>query len=185
MDATQFEALYRAHYAEILRYAARRTDIETAREVTAETFIVAWRRRADVPTDGTRAWLYAVARRTLANERRSGERRERVVDRVRATTGSADLIVDDLAQQRAERAEIQGLLARLNPAAREALELTEWDDLSPAEAARVVGCSTGAFRVRLHRARRELLALYRWQPAADVPEQVDAAQIDHNVRSPK
>jgi RNA polymerase sigma-70 factor (ECF subfamily) len=39
---------------------------------------------------------------------------------------------------------------------REVLRLIAWDGLSTGDAARVYGCSAGAFRVRLHRARRKL-----------------------------
>ena len=38
--------------------------------MVAETFVVAWRRIAHVPIDGSLPWLYAVARRLLANQRR-------------------------------------------------------------------------------------------------------------------
>jgi RNA polymerase sigma-70 factor (ECF subfamily) len=39
-------------------------------EGLAETFLVAWRRLDDVPDDPL-PWLYRVARRVLANQRRS------------------------------------------------------------------------------------------------------------------
>ncbi|MFV0252856.1 MAG: RNA polymerase sigma factor [Beutenbergiaceae bacterium] len=39
---------------------------------------------------------------------------------------------------------------------REALLLVSWDGLSVTDAAKVAGCSTGTFKVRLHRARRRL-----------------------------
>ena len=44
----------------------------------AETFLTAWRRLEQVPTGSARPWLYRVARNTLANQRRSKRRRERV-----------------------------------------------------------------------------------------------------------
>jgi RNA polymerase sigma-70 factor (ECF subfamily) len=47
-------------------------------------------------------------------------------------------------------------LATLPAQAQEALRLTEWEQLDDATAARVAGCSTAAFKVRLHRARRRL-----------------------------
>ena len=39
---------------------------------------------------------------------------------------------------------------------REALLLVAWEQLTPAQAADVLGCTPGAFRVRLHRARKRL-----------------------------
>jgi DNA-directed RNA polymerase specialized sigma24 family protein len=44
----------------------------------------------------------------------------------------------------------------LTPADQEVLRLVAWDDLTPDQASRVLGCSPGAFRVRLHRARQRL-----------------------------
>jgi RNA polymerase sigma-70 factor (ECF subfamily) len=44
----------------------------------------------------------------------------------------------------------------LSDADREALLLTAWEGLDARQAAAAVGCSTGTFTVRLHRARRRL-----------------------------
>jgi DNA-directed RNA polymerase specialized sigma24 family protein len=61
--------LYREHYDSVLSYAARRIDPDTARDIAAETFLVAWRRSTAVPQDPrlVRPWLYGVARRVLWN----------------------------------------------------------------------------------------------------------------------
>jgi hypothetical protein len=48
-DAQRFEALYRAHYAAIVRFVHRRIDPASAEEVIADTFAIAWRRLDDVP----------------------------------------------------------------------------------------------------------------------------------------
>ena len=76
--AEQFSDLYRGHYEAVLRYALRRTDPETARDVGAETFLIAWRRLDVVPKDSDQVtpWLYRVARRVLANVERSRRRAE-------------------------------------------------------------------------------------------------------------
>lgn len=47
-------------------------------------------------------------------------------------------------------------LAALSEADREVLILVAWDQLDAKESADVLGCTTGAFRVRLHRARKRL-----------------------------
>lgn len=69
----RFTTLYRAYYGAVFRYAYRRTDPETARDVAADTFMVAWRRFSSVPAnpEQVQPWLYGVARRTLANSDRS------------------------------------------------------------------------------------------------------------------
>lgn len=50
-DEAQFSRLYTQHYARVASYAARRIDADTARDVAAETFLVAWRRLSAIPAD--------------------------------------------------------------------------------------------------------------------------------------
>lgn len=155
-SSSAFERLYRSHYGEILAFAARRVDFETAREVASETFVVAWRRVDEIRPETARAWLFGVARGVLMNEARAQARRIRLVDRL-----AAENVVATSAEDVGHlRADILDTLDRLPVALREALELVEWDGLDPAEAASIVGCSASTFRVRLHRARRRLVAEY-------------------------
>jgi RNA polymerase sigma-70 factor, ECF subfamily len=58
----------------VLAHALRRTDAGAAHDAVAETFLVAWRRFDEVPRDPL-PWLYGVARRVLADQRRAGRRR--------------------------------------------------------------------------------------------------------------
>lgn len=152
----QFTELYERHYGDVLRYALRRVDGELARDVAAETFTVAWRRFEQMPQDQL-PWLYGVARRTLANELRSERRRNRLAGRLAdaATAGTATAQPDH-ADEVAVAVGIWQALTQLPARDQEALRLIAWEDLNPAAAARVVGCSTTAFKVRLHRARRRL-----------------------------
>jgi RNA polymerase sigma-70 factor (ECF subfamily) len=147
-DAERFAELYQRHLRAVLRYAHRRVGEQGAWDVAAETFLVAWRRAEQVP-DEPLPWLYGVARRVVANELRRRQRAESVAEAVcrerRCTVGDSPsdaLIVE--------------VLRRLPAQDREALMLVGWEGLAPAEAARVAGCSRGAFTVRLHRARRRL-----------------------------
>src|SRR3954447_15329981 len=83
--AARFTRLFADTEREILAYALRRVDRpEDAADVVAETFLVAWRRLDDLPSgDGARLWLYGVARRQLANQRRGRLRRSRLANRLR------------------------------------------------------------------------------------------------------
>ena len=60
-------------------------------------------------------------------------------------------------------------IAGLTEVEREALLLTSWDGLAAAQAAMVARCSTTAFHVRLHRARRRLAGLVDGAEAALPP----------------
>jgi RNA polymerase sigma-70 factor (ECF subfamily) len=148
----RFEEIYEAHYAAIARYALRRTSsADDAVDVVSETFLTAWRRLGDVPDgDRTRLWLYAVARRVLANVHRGSARRERLAERLRTS------FTEVAADRPDEREEVRAAFAGLSAADRELLSLTAWEGLSPTEIATVLGCTRGTVRVRLHRARRRL-----------------------------
>jgi RNA polymerase sigma factor (sigma-70 family) len=153
----RFTQLYEQHYDAVMRYAARRTDPDTARDVVAETFLVAWRRLDTVPGRAAEAepWLYAVARRTLANADRSRRRADRVAARL-AHQRPASAQVPDPADAVTERARVEQALLTLPDADQEALRLIGWEELSLASAALAMGCSRTAMAVRLHRARRRL-----------------------------
>jgi RNA polymerase sigma factor (sigma-70 family) len=86
-----FQRLYEENWNAILSYALRRTQrSEDAADIVAETFLVAWRRFDDVPSgESGRAWLYGVARRTLANQRRGEHRRDRLAERLRNELSTA------------------------------------------------------------------------------------------------
>jgi len=151
----RFESCFRANYAAVLAFAIRRLpDRATAEDAAAETFAVAWRRRELIPEEPM-PWLYGIALRVVANQRRSSERRRRLGDRLEHEAGGwegAPEPIDALHRRDTFAAAFQ----RLGESEREVLRLIAWDGLDTREAASVLGCSTAAFRVRLHRARRRL-----------------------------
>lgn len=150
---TRFERLYTESYPLILGYALRRCPAaEDAADVLAETFLTAWRRLDELPDPPqARLWLYGVARRVLANQRRGQRRAERLSARLRAAGMASVQAVDVSGVELASG--IAAAFGRLPDADRELLALVAWEGLTSVEAARVVGCSAGAARVRLHRAR--------------------------------
>ena len=155
---TRFTRLYREHGRAVLGYALRRVDdSEDAADVVAETFLVAWRRLGEVPIgEAERLWLYATARLVLANLHRSERRRTRLGQRLSET------LRDELTTSPApsgEAAEVLRAMRGLAEDDRELLLLIAWEELSPGEAARVLGISALAARSRLHRARRRLRRL--------------------------
>ena len=143
----RFVALYEEHAAHVLAYARRRCGADEAEDVLAETFLVVWRRRREVPDDAL-PWLYAVAGNVLRNRARSARRRAALTARLAAEPLP---VPDDVSDP-----PLWAALARLRPIDREALLLTAWEGLSPERAARAAGCSRAAFHVRLHRARKRL-----------------------------
>jgi RNA polymerase sigma factor (sigma-70 family) len=151
----RFAKLYREEGRAILEYALRRVDSrEDAADVVAETFLVAWRRIAEVPLgDGARLWLYGVARLTLANLHRAQRRRTRLGSRLAETLRTE---LSTAPAPAGEAAELLRAVGELGEEDRELLLLVSWEGLGPAEAARVLGISALAARSRLHRTRRKL-----------------------------
>jgi RNA polymerase sigma factor (sigma-70 family) len=151
----RFEICFRTNYAAVLAFAVRRLpDRATAEDAAAETFAVAWRRRELIPEEPL-PWLYGIALRVVANQRRSGRRRRRLDDRLEGEVGLRAPAAEP-ADALHRRDSFARAFARLSEDEREVLRLVAWDGLGTREGASVLGCSTAAFRVRLHRARRKL-----------------------------
>ncbi len=148
----RFDALFASYSADIVAYCGWRAGSPSdAQDAVAEVFMTAWRRLDELPEgDAARVWLYATARRVIANQRRATRRRVALQERLtlEAATAPAPRPPDP------EEALVHEALARLGPRDREVLLLAEWEGLSPAQIAGVLGCLTVTARGRLHRARR-------------------------------
>lgn len=113
------------------------------------------RRRFDA-LFAARVWLYATARKVIANQRRSRRRRAALQERLageRAPASSGEALDH-------EAALVREALRRLGARDREVLLLAEWEGLSPAEIGDVLGCLAVTARGRLHRARRRFRAVF-------------------------
>jgi RNA polymerase sigma factor (sigma-70 family) len=111
--------------------------------------------RRTAPTS-SRIWLYAAARRVIANQRRSSRRRVALYERLALDAASASRQVSPADR---EKALVHEALDRLRPRDREVLLLAEWEGLSSAEIAGALGCVAITARGRLHRARRRFRAV--------------------------
>jgi DNA-directed RNA polymerase specialized sigma24 family protein len=70
----RFEQIYSEHREAVRAYVRRRAPEDVVEDIVADTFLVCLRRLDRVPRDPL-PWLDAVARKTLANERRKRARR--------------------------------------------------------------------------------------------------------------
>jgi len=145
----RFDAIFTECQRPVLAYAMRRTPTHAdAEDVASETFAIAWRKLGSIPTDEPLPWLYAVARRVVANHRRGLGRRERL---------AALLRVDDVPTPMRAGDDVDGpafaALAQLSPADQEVLRLVAWEELGNQQIAAVLGITANAVAIRLHRAR--------------------------------
>src|SRR5215471_5658294 len=116
----RFAALYDQHYPAVLRYAARRIGAEAARDVAAETFLVAWRLLDRVPSEQPLPWLYATARKCLANELRRQDTRDRLDARIRAEAGRGEPAGSEFSERLADQMVVLAALDALRPLDQEA-----------------------------------------------------------------
>lgn len=164
LDADAISRLYSAHAREILRFCARRTlDAETAVDVVAECFAVAFEQRhAYRGTTDAEAlgWLYGIARNLVAGHHRRGAVHRRAVERLgverRALSSEEFERVDELADLSGLRAHVARELDRLPAAQREAVRLRVVDELDYPEVAARTGASEQVVRARVSRGLRRL-----------------------------
>ena len=152
-----FEALYRAHAADVLAYCARRTSREDAMDAASEVFVIALRKADSVPDgDGALPWLYAVAANVLRNRARSGRRRLRLVAKLHSVTDPASPGPEPIVVRNAEHEELLDALATLPEKDREILRLVEWEGLSREQVAGMMFVSRSAIDQRISRAYKRL-----------------------------
>ncbi len=180
----KFRVLYEIAYPRVLGYALRRTSTpEDAADLVAETFLTAWRRFDELPPgDEAQLWLYGVAHRQLANQRRGEQRQSALSERLALELEALtpvwyDPLPSDLTA-------FAAAWQRLRPDDRDVLGLVAWEGLDNAELAQVMGWSRALAKLRVHRARRRLAAELARQgvdvgaaPAASSPSVAPAS--DH------
>jgi RNA polymerase sigma factor (sigma-70 family) len=163
-DEGWFTRTYAAHYPHIVRYGLRRlADADASDELAQEVFVVAWRRRGEVP-DHSLPWLYGVARRLLANQWRARRAAPELLPITEARDpGPAE------PDGALGIADLRAALATLPELDQEILRLVGWEELTVSEAAQVLGCSRTAAAVRLHRARKRLAEAMSARSARPAP----------------
>jgi RNA polymerase sigma-70 factor, ECF subfamily len=169
-----FERLYALQAGAVRGYAMRRCDPETADDVVADVFLVAWRRRTELPEEPL-PWLLGIARRVLANHARGTSRRTRLHNRLAAepTVVAAPAHADGR-----ESARLSAALAHLSERDRELLLLMAWEGLELQQAAEVLGVRPNTLAVRFHRARRRLSAALEAQEADDGSERAPITHVE-------
>jgi RNA polymerase sigma-70 factor (ECF subfamily) len=153
----RFEELYERYQRPVLGYFLRRTDPTTARDAAADTFLVAWRRIGDVPpVDEALPWLFGVARKVLANHRRSRDRLRALRSKLARVGVTRPPTPESIVIRHSEDDAMFEALARLSDADREVLRLAAWEQLPHSQTALVLGTSPHAVAQRLYRITKRL-----------------------------
>ena len=157
-DTAAFQILYERYRDPIFRFAYRLLgSVAAAEDVAHDCFLSLIKEpgRFDATRASLRTYLYA-ATRNLAAKRYNSFARETNLEGLNEEPVASDrepirrVLDDELA------GEVERAIASLPPLQREALVLFEYEDLSLAEIAQVVGADSGAVKARLFRARETL-----------------------------
>jgi RNA polymerase sigma factor (sigma-70 family) len=151
----RFTRLYETYYRNVFGYVVLRVAPQAAEDLTGEVFTIAWRKIDEIPEQAL-PWLLGVARNLARQSHGAAGQARGLIDRLAGLTTDADRHAWDAADHVIARDQALAALRTLSAKEAEAVTLTAWHGLEPAEAARVAGCSRTAFIVRLHRGRRRL-----------------------------
>ena len=156
----QLEALHEASFGWALRCCAGNRD--EAEEALQTTYLKMLEGRARYQGRSSfKTWLFAVIRRTAADQRRRSALRARLlgvfgrtqVEREPAATPQKEL------ESSEQRRQLAGALQKLSPRQAEVVDLVFAHELSVADAAGVLGISVGSARTHYHRAKQQLAEL--------------------------
>ncbi|ELS52323.1 RNA polymerase sigma factor [Streptomyces viridochromogenes] len=161
-----FARLYDRYAPDIHRYAARRLGDGAADDITADTFLTAFRIRSryDLTRPSARPWLYGIAANLIGKQRRTEVRALRALARTGHDPVAASW-VEDSDSRVAAQGPLADALASLSAGDRHVLLLVAWADLTYQEVAEALDLPVGTVRSRLNRARRKVRTALGADPA--------------------
>jgi RNA polymerase sigma-70 factor, ECF subfamily len=160
-----FDAIYTAFYARILRYLTRLAGPDEAEDISQEVFSKISRSLAGVRSEASLStWVYRIATNAAMDRVRSAGFRASASAESLSEAGDVQIAesVPSAEQQliRAEMSEcVRGLVRQLPADYRTVLVLSDMEGLKGAEIAEVLGASLQTVKMRLHRARVRLKML--------------------------
>jgi RNA polymerase sigma factor (sigma-70 family) len=145
------------HEAAVHAFLARRAGPQAAADLLGEVWVRAFAGRGgyDPAYPDARPWLYGIARNVLRSHWRAEDHPAPEWTLAEAAADPWDELVDRLDSAARVRALTDAVRA-LPPGERDVLLLVAWEQLTPAQAATVLGVPPGTARSRLHRARAAL-----------------------------
>ena len=176
LASREIDDLYRAHVAEVYRYAfAVLGNHADAEDVTQTTFLNAYRSleqgvRPRKPSN----WLLTIASNAIKQRFRQEQSRPRYVE-LDERIASAGVEEDD---EGPTVGELLTALSKIPPAQRQAIVLREFEGRSYAEIAEILGVTTSALETLLFRARRSLAEELQHQLTCTEAQQAISRSVD-------
>jgi RNA polymerase sigma factor (sigma-70 family) len=156
-DLAAFDALFRRHYEAVRGLCARITSTGGGGDDLAqETFLRVLRHRATFRGDARfTTWVYRIARNVCLEQFARDTRDRRIIEQWSAVAPTS------VPAERSDETELLAVAMRsLTAEQREVLVLCRYHDLPFSEIGAILGCTSGAARVRAHRALAALREAY-------------------------
>ena len=177
-------AFYERHVDAVFRFAVRRCrSPDDVADLVSTVFLELFSAAPsyDRRRGSARPWLMGIASRCLADQQRAGYDRAALAEKLAAVPELGDEEHDCVERMidaaRAAPAVEHALSERLTRAERDMFLLVANDDLTAAQAARCLGLTSVAGRMRLARARRKLRAALAEPSAPDGAGEQDATVV--------
>ena len=166
--ASAFEELARVQGKALHAYLARRAGTAVADDLLAEVWLAAFASRStyDRSLGTARGWLYGVARLRLLEHYRLQQRDARTLDLLAVESWDEWAQIDERLDAQTIAPALRAALATMDGADRELVLLLYWEELSPTDAAHVLGIPAGTARSRMHRIRRQLREKLQTSPTS-------------------
>lgn len=166
-DPRAFGVIFERHFATIHGYLRRRFDGQLADELAAQTFLVAFDRRArfDQRRSECRPWLFGIATNLASNHRRRELRELRAMAAVAPEPGTAIDGVEARIDAERLRGDLARCLADLPAEEADVLRLLVWAELDQPEIAEALAIPLGTVKSRLSRARGRMQTALGLVPA--------------------
>ncbi len=157
-DEKTFDALFRAWYEPLVRYAFSFTDgdADEAEDIVQEVFVKLWNQRETIDFQhSVKAYLFKMTHNLALNRLRSGRAKERFVEHQTRLSGGA-------ATEETSAAELEGryheVLDELPPQCRQVFELSRFEELKYREIGDRLGISVKTVETHMGKALRLLRA---------------------------
>lgn len=159
-DDAAFARVVEAEQRRVFGFLGRMgLDAATSEDIAQETFLRLWRNAAhfDPARGAASTFLLTIARNLALDHLCAATRRRETSDEDALSQARCAAPAPDAAlERRQDRARLAAALARLAPAERSLLAASYDEGLDLSAIACLEGCSVGAAKVRLHRARQKL-----------------------------
>jgi RNA polymerase sigma factor (sigma-70 family) len=161
-DPEEFREVFERHYESVRRFAQRVVGRDAGEEIAAQTFLIAFRRRAtyDFGYRSARSWLFGIAYNVLRHHLRAERSQHDLLARLPKEREATDPIEIEALDAARLAPVLRDALSKLREEQRSPFVLVALGELTYRETADVLAIPVGSVRSRIHRARatlRELL----------------------------